>query len=151
MITTNLDTTSLLAKYCDLDDQGNYSPTQLNHIKCQEFYTELNLIKQQIFSHINSSKIEFEILDCWINVYSHGDFNEVHNHDSDEYNSKCEYTGILILDCGTNENLIIYNEQNESENFHITPGNLYIIPNNVLHGLDTVKDKVIALMFMIKQ
>jgi hypothetical protein len=150
MIQTTLNTQSLIQKYCTKTEQNIYTSTQLTPTQCIELYSiDLEPIKDTILQSIQSNRLDLEVLDSWINVYYKDDFNEIHDHNSDEYNSKCNYTAIMILDCGEDENLIIY-ESDTLVKHKITPGELYIVTNTTLHGLDVVNDRVIALMFMVK-
>jgi hypothetical protein len=151
MITTNLNVYLLLEKYCQKNNLNEYTSSQLSKIQCVDLYqNDLASEKTKIFSQINSDAENLEILDAWINVYHQNDFNELHDCSSEEYMSKCDFTGIIILDCGKNENLIIVDQQNQSQFFNINPGQLYIINNQITRGLDTVKEKIITLVFMLK-
>lgn len=158
MIQTNLNTIEILQKYSAKDMNNHYVhvneqyiSTQLKPSECDSFYMDdLLPIKNELLSAIQSNRENLEILEVWMNAYYQDDFNEIHNHSDERYTNKCEFTGILILDCGSDEHLIIYDEQNQPQYYNINPGQLYIVGNETLHGLDTVKDKVIAIMFMLK-
>jgi hypothetical protein len=117
----------------------------------EEFYNNFSIFSTEILSSTNSSKTSLEKLGIWVNHYSRGDFNEIHNHSQNEYQQKCNYTGILILEVGENENLVIFDETNTTSNtYKLNNGNCYVIRNDILHGLEIINDKLIALMFMIK-
>ena len=116
-----------------------------------QFYDDFSVFSSEILSSINSSKTYLEKIGIWVNHYSQGDFNEIHNHNQDEYQQKGDYTGILILEVGENEDLIIFDETNTTpNNYKLTDGDCYLIRNDILHGLEIVNDKLIALMFMVK-
>lgn len=116
-----------------------------------QFYDDISSFSNEIFTTMGSQKSNFDLLDMWINHYFAGDFNEMHSHNGEEYQQKCDYTGILILDVGENENLIVYDEQNIIQNNYIlSVGDCFVVRNDILHGLEQVNDHLIAAMFMVK-
>jgi hypothetical protein len=131
-------------KYKDVETKSFLNPEFKD-----QFYEDISLFTPEILSTTNSSKTSLEKLGIWINHYSKGDFNEIHDINSDEYQQKCNYTGILILEVGEDEDLIIFDETNTIPNkYKLERGDCYLIKNDILRGLEIVNDKLIALMFM---
>jgi hypothetical protein len=125
--------------------------SEMNSDVINNFYNDISSFNSVILNALESQKNKLDTIGLWINHYNAGDFNEIHNYNSQEYNEKCDYTGILILDTGINESMIIYDENNsESNNYLLSKGDCFLIKNDTLRGLNEVQDRVIALMFMIK-
>jgi hypothetical protein len=111
-------------------------------------FDKLSTNQPTLYSHLGSNKTVMHDLPIWINHYRSGDFNEIHNHTSVEYQAKCTHTCILILDAGIDEYITVYVDGTPTT-IRIHAGDCFILENSVLHGLNTVKDRVIAIMIGI--
>lgn len=80
----------------------------------------------------------------WINHYNIGDSNEMHNHITA---NGPVYVAIVILDTGTDEELVIYDGSTPVVHTP-TAGEVYLLPGEVMHGLNAVKDRLTAFMIM---
>lgn len=122
-------------------DSGDLSLSNI----ASSIFDKLSTNQPTLYSYLGSNKTAMHDLPIWLNHYRSGDFNEIHNYTSAEYKAKCTHTCILILDSGIDEYITVYVDETPTT-IRINAGDCFILENSVLHGLNTVKDRVIAIM-----
>ena len=135
-----------------LNIDGYMSNENVDH-----FYTYMENIDNQIMSDIGSSKQhllegssqDFKYKSIWVNHYSSGESNEIHSHQNDTL--AADYVAILVLRSHEDDELVIYDEQNEVGNVYSNEtGSCFVVRTDILHGLNSVNSNFSAIMFRIK-
>jgi hypothetical protein len=146
-----LENTDMYLKYIN-PSNGLYISKNLTSVECHEFANNSVELKNILQTELNLENFQDLLMHkLWINYYPKNSFNEIHNHTGNDWQQECNYIGILILNTGIDEEIIIYDETNSHPNFYkLNKGDCFVINNNIFHGLSTVKDSVAAVMFPIK-
>ena len=148
--TFKLSSVEHLLQYNDVRGDQTFS-CQLTPEECLDFTNNIEELVSKISLNIEADNIVISPADMWINHYRKGDHNEIHRHDGFEWMAKCNYIGIIILNTGPDEHLILFDDAGmHSNNVILNTGDCFILENTILHGLDTVKESVTALMFPVK-
>jgi hypothetical protein len=148
----NLENIDAYLKYAKLSDGLSTISRNLKPEECLEFVNnsvELSTKIQHEFGLENTNALLPESI--WIAQYLKHSSNEIHNHTSSMWQEKCNYIGILILNTGINEEIIIFDETNSTANFYkLKNGDCFLVANEILHGLSQVNDSVTAIMFPVQ-
>ena len=109
------------------------------------FYNIKNNISKDV-----DYKDTFEVNKGWVTLYTKGSTNEFHTHEDQVFiESNSSHLLIQVLETGTSEeNLTLYDNSTKI-NVPMAAGDIIVFHRSVVHGLETVLDKLRVLVLGI--